>query len=299
MLDAFRGGGYPSPHGAPPARAHAPRRGRRRRPRRVRSLRVMPAAVPTRSDPPRLPGPADRPPHLYRLPQVHRAVSRRRARDGRECLTTTFSSWAQAPRAAWPRRRPSAPRPSWMSSSSNAIPSSARRRAAPKASPARTRVVIGTDGVETMVGRWAGLDTRVPARDMESCAQYVLDGIDFDPDAIYLQFGDHIAPGGYAWLFPKSERSANVGLGIVALKSDGRNAREYLDEWIARRYAGGARTGYTVGGVIVHHTLKRTHTDGVMICGDAAHMVNPLSGGGIVNAMKSGRLAGRAAAAAI
>jgi len=36
-----------------------------------------------------------------------------------------------------------------------------------------------------------------------------------------------------------------------------------------------------------------------MICGDAAHMVNPLSGGGIVNAMKSGRLAGRAAAAAI
>ncbi|PYO36305.1 MAG: digeranylgeranylglycerophospholipid reductase [Gemmatimonadetes bacterium] len=163
----------------------------------------------------------------------------------------------------------------------------------------RARVVIGADGVETMVGRWAGLDTRVPARDMESCAQYVLDGIDFDPDAIYLQFGDHIAPGGYAWLFPKSERSANVGLGIVALKSDGRNAREYLDEWIARRYAGGARTGYTVGGVIVHHTLKRTHTDGVMICGDAAHMVNPLSGGGIVNAMKSGRLAGRAAAAAI
>ncbi|OLC47073.1 MAG: hypothetical protein AUH68_01790 [Gemmatimonadetes bacterium 13_1_40CM_4_69_5] len=163
----------------------------------------------------------------------------------------------------------------------------------------RAHVVIGADGVETMVGRWAGLDTRVPARDMESCAQYVLDGIDFDADAIYLQFGDHIAPGGYAWLFPKSERSANVGLGIVALKSDGRNAREYLDEWIARRYAGGTRTGYTVGGVIVHHTLKRTHTDGVMICGDAAHMVNPLSGGGIVNAMKSGRLAGRAAAAAI
>src|SRR6266487_307164 len=163
----------------------------------------------------------------------------------------------------------------------------------------RARVVIGADGVETMVGRWAGLDTRVPARDMESCAQYVLEGIDFNPDAIYLQFGDAIAPGGYAWLFPKSERSANVGLGIVALKSDGRNARAYLDDWIRRRYSSGARTGYTVGGVIVHTTLKRTYTDGVMICGDAAHMVNPLSGGGIINAMKSGRLAGRAAAAAI
>src|SRR2546427_9851683 len=51
----------------------------------------------------------------------------------------------------------------------------------------RARVVIGADGVETMVGRWAGLDTRVPARDMESRAQYVLQGIDCNPDASYLQ----------------------------------------------------------------------------------------------------------------
>ncbi len=163
----------------------------------------------------------------------------------------------------------------------------------------RARVVIGADGVEAMVGRWAGLDTRVPARDMESCAQYVLQGIACDPDAIYLQFGDRIAPGGYAWVFPKGPGVANVGLGLVALKADGRNAREYLDAWIARRYPGAARTGYTVGGVIVHTTVKQTYADGVLIAGDAAHMINPLSGGGIVNAMKAGRLAGRAAAAAI
>ena len=163
----------------------------------------------------------------------------------------------------------------------------------------RARVVIGADGVETMVGRWAGLDTRVPARDMESCAQYVLQGIDFNPDAIYLQFSTAIAPGGYAWIFPKGVGVANVGLGLVALKTDGRNAREYLDAWIARRFPTGARTGYTVGGVIVHTTIKKTYTDGVLIAGDAAHMINPLSGGGINNAMKAGRLAGCTAAAAI
>src|SRR5947199_79417 len=94
----------------------------------------------------------------------------------------------------------------------------------------RARIVIGADGVEAMVGRWAGLDTRVPARDMESCAQYVLRGIDIDPDAIYLQFGRAIAPGGYAWVFPRAPGIANVGLGIVALKADGRNAREYRDD---------------------------------------------------------------------
>jgi len=163
----------------------------------------------------------------------------------------------------------------------------------------RVRMVIGADGVEAMVGRWAGLDTRVPARDMESCAQYVLRGIDIDPDAIYLQFGRAIAPGGYAWVFPRAPGIANVGLGIVALKADGRNAREYLDDWIARRYPGAEQTGYTVGGVITHTTITQTYTDGVLVAGDAAHMINPLSGGGIVNAMKAGRLAGRAAAAAV
>ena len=163
----------------------------------------------------------------------------------------------------------------------------------------RARVVIGADGVETMVGRWAGLDTRVPARDMESCAQYVLQGIEFDPDAIYLQFGDQIAPGGYAWIFPKGVGVANVGLGIVALRAGGRNARQYLDAWVERRFPRGARTGYTVGGVIVHTTIKQTYADGVLIAGDAAHMVNPLSGGGIVNAMKAGRLAGHTAANAV
>jgi len=163
----------------------------------------------------------------------------------------------------------------------------------------RARVVIGADGVETMVGRWAGLDTRVPSRDMESCAQYVLQGIDCDPDAIYLQFSEAIAPGGYAWIFPKAIGVANVGLGLVALKTDGRNARQYLDAWVARRFPNAARTGYTVGGVIVHTTIKKTYADGVLVAGDAAHMINPLSGGGITNAMKAGRLAGRTAAAAI
>ena len=161
------------------------------------------------------------------------------------------------------------------------------------------RVLVGADGVEGMVGRWVGLDTRVPARDMESCAQYVVAGIDFDPDAIYLHFGERVAPGGYAWVFPKGAGVANVGLGIVALHADGRPARAYLDAYLERYYPRGTRTGYTVGGVIVHTTLKRTVTDGALLCGDSAHMINPLSGGGIVNAMKAGRIAARVIAAAL
>ena len=161
------------------------------------------------------------------------------------------------------------------------------------------RVVIGADGVESMVGRWAGLDTRVPPRDMESCAQYVVSNIAFDPDALYLHFGEKIAPHGYAWVFPKGVGVANVGLGIVALHGQGRTARAWLDAYVAKRYPEGAISAGTVGGVIVATTAQRVVTDGVMLVGDAAHQVNPLSGGGIITAMKAGRIAGRVAAHAL
>jgi digeranylgeranylglycerophospholipid reductase len=51
--------------------------------------------------------------------------------------------------------------------------------------------------------------------------------------------------------------------------------------------------------VIVQTTVRSTVTDGVILCGDAAHMINPLSGAGIVNGMKAGRMAAETAAAAI
>jgi digeranylgeranylglycerophospholipid reductase len=163
----------------------------------------------------------------------------------------------------------------------------------------RARVVIAADGVESAVGRWAGIDTRVRARDMESCAQYVVDDATIDADAIVLHFGDTVAPGGYAWVFPKGECSANVGLGVLALRSRGRSAIAWLDDYLAAHFPNASVSGRTVGGVIVSATLPRTFADGLMLCGDAAHMINPLSGGGIVNAMKSGRLAAETAVAAL
>ena len=163
----------------------------------------------------------------------------------------------------------------------------------------RARIVVGADGVESAVGRWAGIDTRVRSRDMESCAQYVVETDDMDPDAIVLHFGDHVAPGGYAWVFPKGPRSANVGLGVLGLRAEGRSSIAWLDDYIAAHFPNAAISARTVGGVIVAPTLARTVADGVLLCGDAAHMINPLSGGGIVNAMKAGRLAAIAAVEAI
>lgn len=163
----------------------------------------------------------------------------------------------------------------------------------------RAGIVIAADGVESAAGRWAGIDTRVRARDMESCAQYVIEDADIDPDAIVLHFGDRVAPGGYAWVFPKGPRTANVGLGVLALRAEGRSALAWLDAYRDRYFPNATVAGRTIGGVIVSATLTRTVADGVLLCGDASHMINPLSGGGIVNAMKSGRLAAQTAMTAL
>jgi digeranylgeranylglycerophospholipid reductase len=163
----------------------------------------------------------------------------------------------------------------------------------------RARVVIAADGVESAAGRWAGLDTRVRARDMESCAQYVVTDERIDPDAIVLHFGDRVAPGGYAWVFPKGPCSANVGLGVLGLEAGGRSAMAWLDDYLSAHMPNARVSQRTVGGVVVAATLPRIVADGLLLCGDAAHMINPLSGGGIVNAMKSGRLAAKAAVDAL
>ena len=68
---------------------------------------------------------------------------------------------------------------------------------------------------------------------------------------------------------------------------------------MAAHFPNAAVSGRTVGGVIVSATISRLTADGLLLCGDAAHMINPLSGGGIVNAMKSGRLVAETALAAL
>jgi digeranylgeranylglycerophospholipid reductase len=86
---------------------------------------------------------------------------------------------------------------------------------------------------------------------------------------------------------------------VLGLRAGGRSALAWLDDYMAAHFPNAATSGRTIGGVIVAATLPRLTADGVMLCGDAAHMINPLSGGGIVNAMKSGRLAAETALAAL
>ena len=164
----------------------------------------------------------------------------------------------------------------------------------------KAKIVIGADGPESRVGRWAGLKTGLKPGNMESCAQFEMVGVDMkQPGCLELIFGS-AAPGGYAWIFPKGEDIANVGLGILSTKTDKtayQHLLEFVDKYPATQNA--QPVELNVGGDPVGGLHKDLVTDNVLITGDAAGMVNPLDGGGIISGMTGGRIAGEVAAQAI
>jgi digeranylgeranylglycerophospholipid reductase len=161
-------------------------------------------------------------------------------------------------------------------------------------------IVIAADGVESKFSRWCGIDTTVPVREIMSSVQYVMADIDIDAHSTVFYLGNEIAPEGYLWVFPKGRRSANVGIGISGKKSgEGHRAKDYLDRFVKKTFPKGKQIEYIAGGVSVCRPLDCTVADGLIITGDAARVVDPLTGGGIYNSMYTGRLAADVAAECI
>ena len=164
----------------------------------------------------------------------------------------------------------------------------------------KAKIVVGADGPESRVGRWVGLKTTIKPKNMESCAQFEMANVKMqDPNSIEFYFGS-VAPGGYAWLFPKGDDIANVGLGILTTETD-LSAYEHLLLFVENCPAtqDAQPVEINIGGDPVGGMLKELVTDNFMLVGDAASQVNPLTGGGIIAAMEAGMYAGEAAAAAV
>ena len=159
-------------------------------------------------------------------------------------------------------------------------------------------VVIGADGVESRVGRWAGIRTQLSASDLESAYQIILAGIEYDSRFCHFYFGNEVAPGGYIWIFPKGSKTASVGIGVCARRCDAGDAYRRLTDFIKHRFGRPAMVGEMAGGVPVGKPLKNPVKDGFILAGDAARHCNPLTGGGIATAMIGGNYAGMVAAEA-
>lgn len=154
------------------------------------------------------------------------------------------------------------------------------------------KVVIGADGVKSKVARAAGLG---PLPHVCSAIQVEASYEPRDPAFVEMFAGRAYAPGYFAWAVPTAGDCCRVGL--IADE----NAHVYLDRLLTRHpvVSKKARSAVDliVGGIPVG-TLRRTVADGVLIVGDAAGHVKPISYGGIYAGARCAKIAGEVAARA-
>jgi digeranylgeranylglycerophospholipid reductase len=163
----------------------------------------------------------------------------------------------------------------------------------------KAKVIIAADGFESQVGRWAGIKTVLKPNDVVSALQYRLTGISSDDKYCEFFVGSNFAPGGYVWIFPKAEDTANVGLGVQLSKiKDKDETKMWLDKFIERMpgLKKGKMIDMVCGGVSISAPLEKTVAGNVLLVGDAARMIDPITGGGISNGAIAGKFAGQAAA---
>ncbi len=161
-------------------------------------------------------------------------------------------------------------------------------------------VVVGADGVESKVGRWAGIDTRLPPHNISVGAEYLMCNI--EPNENFSEFflGSEVAPKGYVWVFPKGGNCANVGIGIGG-DTSGENHRaiDFLNAFVRNKFPDGKIMAEMYGAVPLSGPQAENVADGLILVGDAARQVNPLTGGGILYAMQAGEIAANVIAEAV
>ncbi len=158
------------------------------------------------------------------------------------------------------------------------------------------RLVIGADGPGSVVGRSLGLNLEMEPREIHRCHQVLLADASIEAERMEIAVGHEVAPGGYAWVFPKDQGLANVGVGILG---DQEQARHYTLRFVAQRFPRGRILGELASVVPTGGQRMDLVGDRVMVVGDAARLADPLSGGGIPPALESGKIAGEVAAQAL
>ena len=159
----------------------------------------------------------------------------------------------------------------------------------------RAKAVVAADGYESQVGRWAGIDTTLKLSDIDSCIQYRMCNLDVAPDFCEFVIGS-AAPGGYVWIFPKGNGVANVGIGVMgSLCKKGADAKYYLDKFIAEdpRFSKAQILEIMGGFVSTCPGLDCAVDDNIVLVGDAARIIDPITGGGICHTCRTGMYAGK------
>jgi digeranylgeranylglycerophospholipid reductase len=148
-------------------------------------------------------------------------------------------------------------------------------------------VTVTTEGQETFRARTAviatGCTSTLPARlgmgrigDIIMGAQVEVDINDVRE--LEVDLDQDLAPGFFAWLVPTSQQKALVGL--LARQNSAQHLRDFVDMLLRQGKIAPPQATPTYGGIPLHPP-RRTHTQRVLVVGDAAGHVKPTTGGGV------------------
>jgi digeranylgeranylglycerophospholipid reductase len=164
----------------------------------------------------------------------------------------------------------------------------------------KCRIIVAADGIESRMAKLAGLNPAITdLNNIGICAQYLVSGIKSENGFPELHFGKNIMPDCYAWMFPKGNGLANLGLGIRTISAKKESPVDILNRFMKLRFPGVKPLRLTIGSVPLGLYLERLVTDNFMVVGDAARMANCLDGGGITFALNSAAMAAKTASVAL
>src|SRR5919197_4994947 len=168
------------------------------------------------------------------------------------------------------------------------------------------------------------IQRRIDRDDLEGTGRYIYnfdiaheDKTYFDSDYCIIHLDQKIAPGGYAWVFPKGKSKVSIGLGVQQKAFDIRNKalgvhtdlKTLIDEYVKMnpaienpRLADGPDDDGNAWGtwqVSVRRQNDCLVANGYMLVGDSAWMPKPLDAGGIGPAIIAATIAGKDAVEAI
>ena len=151
------------------------------------------------------------------------------------------------------------------------------------------RVAIIATGAATGVLKRSGI-LRGQPKAMLAARAYVEDLPQILAPTFQLRF-DGVPSPGYGWVFPTGRHAANIGVGFLPGRMTG-TAVHAFERFAATVAAGARQTGPVKGYPIRVDFLKAVTTaERTLLVGEAAGLVNPLTGEGIDYALESGQIA--------
>ena len=164
----------------------------------------------------------------------------------------------------------------------------------------KAKVVIDAEGCSSALLKKTGLrglEASMIARGIQAEVDTVED---VNADMVEVYFGGNVAPGFFAWIIPRKDGSAKVGLATRV-----GNPQDYLHRFMKKhpvasmKLKKGKTTYASVHPIPLEGPLSRTCSGGFLAVGDAASQVKPTTGGGVIFGLTCAQMAGEVAYEAV